>query len=387
MANIAAMSLAPIPVAAPEPSVPSDMPDEGPVDILAVPVQHYPPSWFDRLKVWVDRLPGPAWLFYLVGALALYMLRTILQWTDGTHPPGTFDASLVFTSAWPWYGLGAMHYLDHAAGRALDGLHSILSGSEERQDELRYRLTTMPARPALAAGLGALLLALIAFLVTSFNETLITDLEHHVSKAYGAGTSPAVLVITLVAMWFVGGLFFYHTVRQMRLIRTISTLHIDVAAAHLTPIYRLSRVTAATAAACSGGIALAIVTFTIPQVLSDPVALLIAAGIILLASVTFVWPLLGIHAVLEAEKARLHLDAQQRMKQALLELKRRQDNTDYEGVGAMNNALDALLKQQAVVDKIATWPWRTGTVGGLATAIFLPLVIWLITRILAQLIP
>jgi hypothetical protein len=173
----------------------------------------------------------------------------------------------------------------------------------------------------------------------------------------------------------------------MRLIRTISTLHIDVAAAHLTPIYRLSRVTAATAAACSGGIALAIVTFTIPQVLSDPVALLIAAGIILLASVTFVWPLLGIHAVLEAEKARLYLDAQQRIKQALLELKRRQDNTDYEGVGAMNNALDALLKQQAVVDKIATWPWRTETVGGLATAIFLPLVIWLITRILAQLIP
>jgi hypothetical protein len=24
----------------------------------------YPPSWFDHLKAWVDRLPIPFWLFY-----------------------------------------------------------------------------------------------------------------------------------------------------------------------------------------------------------------------------------------------------------------------------------------------------------------------------------
>ena len=91
--------------------------------------------------------------------------------------------------------------------------------------------------------------------------------------------------------------------------------------------------------------------------------------------------------MLETEKSRLHLDARERMREAILELKRRQDKAEYESVGAMNDVLDALLKQQGVVDKISTWPWRTGTVGALATAVFLPLVIWVLTHLLAQLIP
>ena len=30
----------------------------------------YPPSWVDRLMAWIDRLPGPPWLFYLAAFLA-----------------------------------------------------------------------------------------------------------------------------------------------------------------------------------------------------------------------------------------------------------------------------------------------------------------------------
>ena len=82
----------------------------------------------------------------------------------------------------------------------------------------------------------------------------------------------------------------------MLLIRTITALHTDVAMFQLTPLYKLSRVTAATAAAWSGGITIGALTiFTISQVLSDPVAVLIELGVISLALVTFVWPLLGIH--------------------------------------------------------------------------------------------
>jgi hypothetical protein len=173
----------------------------------------------------------------------------------------------------------------------------------------------------------------------------------------------------------------------MLLIRAITTHHINVAVFHLAPLYKLSNVTAATAAACSGGVAFGLLTFTLPQALSDPVALSIALCFMVLAFVTFLWPLLGIHDVIETEKSRLHVDAQERMHQALLELQRRQDNADYDSVGAMNNALTALLQQQAVVDKISAWPWRTGTLGAVSTAIFLPLVIWFITRVLAQVIP
>ncbi|MEO8285173.1 MAG: hypothetical protein ABI670_01915 [Chloroflexota bacterium] len=346
----------------------------------------YPPSWFDRLKVWVERLPGPAWLFYLGGAVALYALRTVLQWLDGSSPTGAFGTSLIFTSAWPWYGLAVMHYLDSAAGRALDTLRPIFSGTDEACGEFRYRLTTMPARPALAAGLGALLFGLLVFLVSTFDANVLAELESHVAITFGFGTSLVVLILSLVAVWIVMGLFFYHTIRQMRLVRSITTQHTTVDIFQLPPLYAFSRVTAATAVAWSGGLTIGVLTIlTIPQVLADPFAVAMALGSILLAVVTFAWPLLGIHSVLEAEKTRLHLDARERMKEAMIELKRRQDRADYDSVGAMNNALDALLKHQADLDKISTWPWRTGTVGALATAIFLPLLLWFLTRILSQL--
>ncbi len=360
-----------------------------PVDTRAVRgAPRYAPSWFDRLKVGVDQLPGPPWLFYLGAAIALYGLRTILQWVAGTYAVGTFEPSLIFTSLWPWYGLGAMHYLDRAAGRALDGLRPILSGTEETQRELRYQLTTMPAGVARAASLGALLIGAAAWLLTSLDPILGQELAQHIARVYGPGTSPLVLGLTLLAVWIVVGLFFYHTIRHMRLIRTITTHHTNVAVLQVTPLYRLSGVMAATAAAWSGSLTLGILTIlTIPQLLSDPVALVLALGVIGLAFVTFVWPLLGIHGVLETEKLRLHQDARERLNEALSELKRRQDRADYASMGAMNEALDALLKQEAVVDKMATWPWRTGTMGALATALFLPLVIWFVTRVLAQLIP
>jgi hypothetical protein len=156
---------------------------------------------------------------------------------------------------------------------------------------------------------------------------------------------------------------------------------------HLTPLYGIARVTAATAAAWSGGLSLGLLTFTLPQVGADPVALALVLGVSVLAVGTFVWPLLGIHGVLETEKTRLRRDAHDRLQAALSELQRRQDRADYESMGAMNGALDALLKQQAVVEKTATWPWRSGTIGALATALVLPLVLWYLTRLLGQWFP
>ena len=62
-------------------------------------------------------------------------------------------------------------------------------------------------------------------------------------------------------------------------------------------------------------------------------ALFIVLGSISLAFITFVWPLLGIHGVLETEKARLHLDARERMRDALQEMKSRQDKGDTKALG------------------------------------------------------
>ena len=54
----------------------------------------FPPSWVDRLTDWVQRLPGPAWLYYLGVALVLALIRAIGGWSDSSYPVGTFFPSM-----------------------------------------------------------------------------------------------------------------------------------------------------------------------------------------------------------------------------------------------------------------------------------------------------
>jgi hypothetical protein len=48
----------------------------------------------------------------------------------------------------------------------------------------------------------------------------------------------------------------------------------------------------------------------------------------------------------------------------------------------IKDGLEAVSREVEFLDKIHTWPWQRETVGGLSTALVLPIVLWLITRFL-----
>jgi hypothetical protein len=52
----------------------------------------YPKSWIDRLIQWIDRLPGPSWVFYVLGVLVLMLLINAILWIDGSVPAGSFGS-------------------------------------------------------------------------------------------------------------------------------------------------------------------------------------------------------------------------------------------------------------------------------------------------------
>lgn len=54
----------------------------------------YPPSWFDRLTMWVDRLPGPPWAFYLALGTAVALAESAIQWREGPIRPARSIHSL-----------------------------------------------------------------------------------------------------------------------------------------------------------------------------------------------------------------------------------------------------------------------------------------------------
>src|SRR3972149_4887470 len=119
-------------------------------------VPPYPPSWFDRLTGGVDRLPGPAWAFYLVLGIGVSIAGSAIEWIEGAYPAGTINPLHVWTLGNFAYLLAVMHYLDKSAASAIATFRPILApaetgGQPSLEDEaafdrLSYQLTTLPPR-------------------------------------------------------------------------------------------------------------------------------------------------------------------------------------------------------------------------------------------------
>lgn len=340
--------------------------------------QPYPPSWVDRFTDWVQWLPGPAWLFYLGVALVLVLIRTIVAWSDGSYPVGTFFPVHILTASSTVYMLFVLHYLDDRAGAALATFRPVLTVDDAGYEKLRYQLTTMPARPVLIWTLVGLVFGVAS------QSFLLPEAQLQLLKLF---TSPAVSVVDVGIAgltWMMNAVFAYHTIRQLRLVSRIYTQHTNVNIFETGPLYALSRVTAITT------VALLFISYLYSafwanwqfETAGDAT---IAMSFVLIALVTFVWPLLGAHRLLQEEKERRKSEVARQMEVVTDELHRRTNAGDYSEMANMNDAIDSLIKEQGVLSKVSTWPWDPEMVRVVVTALLLPVGLWVITRVLERL--
>ncbi|MEO8288228.1 MAG: hypothetical protein ABI670_17515 [Chloroflexota bacterium] len=335
----------------------------------------YPPSIIDRAINWVRGLPIPAWLFYFVVALAVILLHASIKWMDGSFPVGVFSWRLILGDISFIYAVGVLHYLDDSAREALNDFRPVMQIDDAEFNTLRYRFTTLPARPTLiVACLGAL------YGVSSWLS--LSPVQRENGKFFSS--PPATVLEGLVFMLtYVGAaIVIYHSVRQLRMVSLIYATHTQVDLFNLAPIYALSSVTARTA------IAVLLITYAwyFINVTSEPgftnqfdIFILSAISVVM-----FVAPLGGMHRLLVRAKIRAQTAAQQEFKATVAELHRRRDAGQFAEMGGINDALDGLLKEQSALDKISTWPWKTETLRGVATAVLLPILLWAVTRLLER---
>jgi hypothetical protein len=127
----------------------------------------------------------------------------------------------------------------------------------------------------------------------------------------------------------------------------------------MKPLYAFSSVTALTA------VSLTVIPYTwaaINGTLSDPIAIGMTLPFTILALASFVWPLLGLHRLLDEEKERLLGEASLRFEAAIVELHQRMDSGKLEGMTDMNMAIASLELEQNALNRIPTWPWQPETV-------------------------
>ena len=339
----------------------------------------YAPSWLDVVTDAVRRIPIPAAIVYALIGLALSLTRTIVGWIDGSYPVGTLLPVHVLDGLIPLYFLAVVHYLDDLADRALADYRAKLSGSTLTYDELRYRLTTMPAR-------STLVIALLGFASgLAYIAVFLSPVDIALSHYF---TSPTAVVVDTIFSGLSGlmmVMFGWHTIRQLRMISRIYTQHTRVSIFDIGPLYALSRVTALTTVSLLVFSYVYIAVYTDWQINSVSNGVILVA-LLVVALLTFIVPLWGAHRLLQTEKAHRQSEAGRRIEAASDALHARADRADYtDEIDHLDSALGALLKEREVVAKASTWPWEPEALRAVFTALLLPVVIWLVTRVLERL--
>jgi hypothetical protein len=341
----------------------------------------YPPSWVDRFTEWVEKLPGRSWVFYPALALALAFVSTIVDWGIGLYPIGTFNAFHIWLPLHFPYLIALIRYLDGAAEEALRNFRPALDLSEEEYAELRYRLTTAPARPMLLGTLAGFAWNIILGLVSPDAHTMM-----------GYSTELASFVISFLfgfIMWGATFVFIYHTIHQLRLVSNIYAEHAKVNLFDLSPLYAFSSLSSKTAIGFLIMISMWLVTG--PKVLFQSGGFVIDIIFSIVTIVTFMWPLLGIHGRLVQEKQRLLRESSQRQEATIAELHGLVDTGESKNIDELNAraqflhvTMACLEIEQSKLTRVPTWPWQPATLRGFVSALLLPLVVFVLQYLLQR---
>ena len=113
-------------------------------------------------------------------------------------------------------------------------------------------------------------------------------------------------------------------------------------------------------------------------------SLILSAAILGIALASFALPLLGMHGRMDAEKKRLQAEVGRRIESMIGELHGSVDRRELGGADGQNKTLASLIAERDLLHPLSTWPWQAGTAGAVLSAVFLPIGLWLVTRVLAE---
>lgn len=325
----------------------------------------YPPSWFDRVKSRVEKLPLPYWVTYLIVGVIALLLEAVPRWQLGILPQGTITPTMIVFAAGIAFIPSLMHYFDHVAVSALRQFRPALNADDEQYRELEYKLTTLPASPTWRWTLLAAVGAPLAFILLS---------PPYASTFVGGPALIALQYMYAALSWAFGGLGIYHTVHQLRHVSLIYNHFASVDLYQSSALYAFSALTARTAMA----LPLINISWWVaePRYFRDPLSLAVGITIFSLGALAFVLPLWGVHKRLSQQKGHALDQIGKHLASIAEELHRRLDARDLDAVDNLNKALSSLETEQRMIERIPTFPWQSDTLRTVITALLFPIILF-----------
>jgi hypothetical protein len=326
------------------------------------PVQS--PTRVDRFFRWIERLPGPPELVYGIVGVSVALGAQAIIWASGAYPFGSFDLEVVQPPLLGAFLLGLTHLLSRVGASAFEDFRPALDEGPE-DERLRRQLTSVPDRVALVAMVVAGVVVLLGFILF---------------VAPYAPVRPLIVEVLTSLLWLLAaacaGLFIAFDVRQLRAVNRLSRTapHLNILKPSTANAF--SRLTSVSCVAI-----LLVVAFSMVGEGEMPLPYLVDLSVLAILGVaSFVLPLMAIHRRLEQEKNRLQAEAQDRLTLVLSRIHDAVERDDLARADQLQKMLDALLAERALLERLHTWPWSTTTFRSVASALLLPVVVFVLTR-------
>jgi hypothetical protein len=286
-----------------------------------------------------------------------------------------FEFSKVFVVAIAPYMLWVRFYLDGVAAKAMDSFRPALSVSDEEFSRLRYELTTLPAPltwiATIAAAVGYVL-----------NSVLLPD---WILAQFGSSRAVAATLLAPVAI-FTLAVVVISTAQAIRQLWMVDLLH---GLAERINLFRVKPLYAFSGLAARTGVSFLLLAYFIvamrPEILRDTPALqFLIFAMVPTAIACFVLPLYGMHLRFTAEKDRLLAEANERFETLLHRLHARVDGEVFADADKLSHQISAVAAEREAISRLSTWPWEGGTITGFVTTLILPILLWLVQRLLGR---
>jgi hypothetical protein len=332
--------------------------------------QPYAPSWLDRFTDWIDRLPGPSIIAYLILFLLFGIQSQVAAWIFGTYPRGEFDINLFLYPLFTFEILFFFKFLDKDAENALDEFRPVLAVKDTDFSRIKFEFTNLPALPVIV----------LTILGTAFGSYYAYSVEMEATMSFQLSFVAAYGFIGFSIPMILAFIFSYRIIRQLRNVSRLTSKIPNVDLFNLEPIHALSSHTAKT------GLIFLLLTYT--NLLISPETLHLATAIISLTVIStlsflaFIVPLKGINGRLVREKKQMRKEVLHRLRMAFEEADRKFTNNNLSEADELEKTIAIFERQKEFVENIPTWPWKPATLRGFLSAVLLPLIIWIMQEIL-----
>jgi len=292
-------------------------------------------------------------------------------WAANRVAAGTLDSSSLVLAIYAPAALGGLALGVHIARRALTAFWPATGWPDTERPDWARRFTATPARYEWAAlllgGIGGVL-ALVAA----------------PASVLGPATGRLAVYVAYAPAFLLGySLSLVGLLITVRWLRQIARIHREAEAIDpfdRAPLYAFSRVTAVIGLSYA---AVAYYSFTVNGAFQagNLPSLAFLAATMLFGIVAFVAPLWGIHDRLVREKDELLRDVERRVTRLATELYARIDTDDFAGTAPLNATMSGLVTLRDRLSRLPTWPWPPQLLGGFVSALLLPVVVYLLTRV------